>query len=55
MITDGHVRRLGAGTEGAGQSDEPLHAACVMLLLIRADFLASRYCHDIERKRAGTA
>jgi hypothetical protein len=26
--------------------------ACVILLLLRADFLASRYCYDIDRKRA---
>ena len=52
VITDGHVRRIGAGTEWAGQIDEPLNAACVILPLLRADSLAFHYCHDIERKRA---
>jgi hypothetical protein len=55
LITDWPVRRIGAGTEWAGQIDEPLNAACVILPLLRADSLASRYCYDIERKREGTA
>jgi tetratricopeptide (TPR) repeat protein len=52
VIADWHDRRITAGTEWAGQIDEHLESAGVILLLISADFLASDYCYDIEMKRA---
>jgi hypothetical protein len=52
LITDWHDRKIGAGTEWAGQIDEHLNAARIILLLVSADFLASRYCYDVEMKRA---
>jgi hypothetical protein len=51
-IRDWHDRKIGAGTEWAGQIDQHLNAAHFILLLISADFLGSRYCHDVEMRRA---
>src|ERR1035441_10079450 len=45
-------RRLTGGTEWAGEIDEHLNTADIILLLISPDFLASRYCYDVEMKRA---
>ena len=45
-------RAIDAGTEWAGQIDEHLAKADIILLLISADFLASDYCYDVEMKRA---
>jgi len=42
----------GTGSEWAGQIDEHLNSARIILLLVSADFLASDYCYDIEMKRA---
>ncbi len=47
-----HDRRIGAGTEWAGQIDAHLDAAGVILLLVSAAFLASNYCYDKEMTRA---
>ncbi len=52
VIQDWHDRRIGAGTEWAGEIDTHLNTAGVILLLISADFLASDYCYDVEMKRA---
>lgn len=35
-----------------GEIDEHLNSAQIILLLISSDFLASKYCYDIEMKRA---
>jgi hypothetical protein len=51
-IRDWHDRKIGAGTEWAGQIDEHLNSAQVILLLVSSDFLASRYCYDVEMNRA---
>jgi tetratricopeptide (TPR) repeat protein len=51
-IEDWHDRRIEAGTEWDRQIDENLKAADIILLLVSADFLASRYCTDIEVKQA---
>jgi tetratricopeptide (TPR) repeat protein len=45
-------RRITGGSEWAGQIDEHLEAAEIILLLVSADFLASEYCFDVEMKRA---
>lgn len=52
VIQDWHDRRIGAGTEWAGQIDAHLNTAHIILLLISADFLASDYCYDVEMTRA---
>jgi hypothetical protein len=52
VITDWHDRRIQAGTEWAGQIDEHLESAGIILLLVSSDFLASKYCYDVELTRA---
>jgi TIR domain len=52
VIQDWHDRRIQAGTEWDGVISENLERAKIILLLVSADFLASRYCRDIELKRA---
>ena len=47
-----HDRQIDAGSEWANSIDDHLNAADVILLLISSDFLASRYCYDIEMHRA---
>ena len=61
VIRDWHDRRVEAGTEWDGIINENLDQAGMILLLVSADFLASRYCRDVEvarameRHEAGTA
>ncbi|MBZ5726888.1 MAG: toll/interleukin-1 receptor domain-containing protein [Acidobacteriia bacterium] len=45
-------RRITGGTEWAGEIDQHLNTADIILLLISPDFLASRYCYDVEMERA---
>jgi hypothetical protein len=52
IISGWHDRQITAGSEWAGQLDEHLNTAQVILLLISDDFLASDYCYDIEMQRA---
>jgi hypothetical protein len=52
LILPWHDRCLGAGDEWGEQIDEHLQSAQIVLLLISPDFLASRYCFDIEMKTA---
>ncbi len=52
VIKAWHDREISAGTEWAGEIDEHLNTAQIILLLISADFLASDYCYDIELIRA---
>lgn len=52
VINSWHDRRIGVGTEWAGQIDEHLNSANVILLLVSSDFLASDYCYDLEMARA---
>jgi TIR domain len=52
LIAGWHDRKIAAGAEWEGQIDGHLNSARVILLLISADFLASRYCYDVEMKRA---
>jgi len=51
-ITAWHDRRIGAGTDWAGQIDAHLQSADIILLLVSADFIASRYCKDVEVAQA---
>jgi TIR domain len=52
VISGWHDRRIAAGTEWEGAISEQLDNAGIILLLVSADFLASRYCRDVEIKRA---
>src|SRR3712207_2148150 len=61
VISGWHDRRIEAGTEWDGAISRHLEDAGIILLLVSADFLASRYCRDVEiarameRHEAGTA
>src|SRR5581483_2822575 len=52
VISGWHDRQITAGSEWAGQIDEHLNTAQVILLLISHHFLVSDYCYDVEMKRA---
>ena len=52
LIDSWHDRRILAGTEIDQEIDQQLEEADVILLLISASFLASRYCYGVEMRRA---
>jgi len=52
IIATWHDRMIGAGTEWEGAIDTQLNEARVILLLISADFIESKYCYDVEMTRA---
>ncbi|MBE9160543.1 leucine-rich repeat domain-containing protein [Nodosilinea sp. LEGE 06152] len=52
LIQPWHDRRILPGDDWAGDIDDNLNRADVILLLVSADFIASDYCYDIEMKRA---
>jgi len=52
IIDTWHDRRIEAGEEWATQIDDQLRTADIILLLVSADFIASRYCYDLEMKEA---
>jgi hypothetical protein len=52
VIQAWHDRRITAGDDFASTIDERMERADIILLLVSADFLASRYCYEIEMKRA---
>ena len=52
LISAWHDRKICAGVEWNGEIDEHLNSAQIILLLISSDFLASKYCYDLEMKRA---
>ncbi|NJL44717.1 MAG: toll/interleukin-1 receptor domain-containing protein [Leptolyngbyaceae cyanobacterium SM2_3_12] len=52
IIHSWHDRRILPGEEWDGQINKNLDTAQVILLLISSDFLASRYCWDVEVKQA---
>lgn len=52
VISGWHDRLITAGEEWAGQIDRRLMTADIILLLISANFLASKYCYDVEMKIA---
>src|SRR6266516_2350520 len=52
LIATWYDRQIPAGTDWAGAIDAHLEQASIILLLVSADFLASRYCYEVEMKRA---
>lgn len=52
VIASWHDRKIVPGQEWAGEIDEWMNAAQVILLLVSSDFIASDYCWNIEVKRA---
>lgn len=52
IIAGWHDRGIPPGTEWANQIDENLKSASIILLLVSADFLSSKYCYDIELEYA---
>lgn len=52
LIEPWNDRRITAGTEWAGAIDENLNSADVIILLVSANFLGSKYCNDVEMTRA---
>lgn len=52
LIATWHDRMISAGAEWAGTIDARLEQSRIILLLISADFIDSKYCYDIEMKRA---
>ncbi len=47
-----HNRKIMPGKERAGEIDEHLNSAQIILLLVSSDFIDSDYCYDIEMQRA---
>lgn len=45
-------RKLMAGDSGGEKIDAQLESADIILLLVSVDFLASKYCYDVEMTRA---
>ena len=52
VIKKWHDRQIAAGSEWAGQIDDHLKSAHIILLLVSPSFLASDYCNDVEVKHA---
>lgn len=52
IITGWHDRKIGAGREWEGEIISYLNSAAIVLLLVSADFLASRYCYNVEVRQA---
>ena len=52
LIAEWHDRKIVAGAEWEKEIDKRLDSARIILLLISAGFLNSRYCYGIEMKRA---
>jgi hypothetical protein len=52
LIAPWHDRKILAGEQWAGEIDENLERADIILLLVSADFINSDYCYSIEMKRA---
>jgi len=52
LIESWHDRNIDAGQQWANAIDDRMNEADIILLLVSADFLASKYCYAIELKRA---
>lgn len=52
IIETWHDRRIFAGEEWDGRIDDELNRADIILLLISSDFIASRYCYELEMTQA---
>lgn len=52
IIESWHDRKISSGEEWAGRIDDELRRADIILLLISSDFIASKYCYELEMKEA---
>jgi tetratricopeptide (TPR) repeat protein len=52
LIVTWYDRQIVAGSDWAGVIDDRLEQASIILLLVSADFIASKYCYEVEMKRA---
>lgn len=52
VITNWHFRKITAGKEWEGEINSHLNSAHIILLLISPNYLTSKYCNDIEVKKA---
>ena len=52
LIDTWHDRRIRAGDEFSSEISDNLERADMILLLVSADFISSRYCYDVEMTRA---
>ncbi|MEY3761099.1 MAG: hypothetical protein RIR39_2590 [Pseudomonadota bacterium] len=52
IVESWHDRRIVAGEEWAGCIDDELRRADIILLLVSCDFIASRYCYELEMTEA---
>lgn len=52
LIAEWHDRKILAGAEWEKEIDKRLDTAAIILLLVTASFLNSRYCYSVEMKRA---
>jgi hypothetical protein len=52
IIDSWHDRKIIAGEEWSNEIDENLNTAQIILLLVSSDFLASKYCREVEMARA---
>lgn len=52
LIETWHDRRIKVGDEFENAIDQQLNEAEIILLLVSSDFIASRYCYEIEMARA---
>jgi TIR domain len=51
-IADWSDRKIEAGSEWEAELQDKLESSPIILLLISSDFLASKYCYDVEMQRA---
>jgi hypothetical protein len=52
LVSLWHDQIIGPGEEWKGKIDDHLNSARIILLLISSEFIASKYCWDIEMNRA---
>lgn len=52
LIDTWHDRKIMPGSDWKGEIDSHLDSATIVLILVSPDFLASRYCYDLEMMRA---
>lgn len=52
IIESWHDRRIAPGEDWADRIDDELRRADIILLLISSDFIASKYCYEIEMMEA---
>jgi hypothetical protein len=52
LVASWHDRMIAPGADWTQEVDDAIENADVILLLISADFVSSRYCYDIELRRA---